>query len=109
MSVELPASVKSFASVQVLYWGLFVLLCGLTQSVGPVDGALVFIAISAVWPSAAMLRGSAWSRRGYLIAGPFTPVMAFSASGSAEFLSEFLQWAALFGFVLYALGFALLL
>jgi hypothetical protein len=99
--IQAPRSISLIAKIQISYCIAFVCGCALTQSVGWSLGALVFIVVSTMWPSWAMLKGLGWSRLGYIIAGVFTPWMALNAANTAEFFQDALYYAALVSFLLY--------
>lgn len=108
MRIQPTQPVLFVAKLQLWYWGAFVFICALTQDVGITLAALVFIVVSSMWPSSAMIQGLGWSRRGYLIAGVFTPWMAWNAAHGAEFFQEILYFASLAGILLYLVSLSVL-
>ena len=98
---ECPKAARSVAKSLICVCGVFIAICALTQGVGLNLGALVFVAMSTIWPAQAMLRCENWGRIGYLMGGPFAVGMSLQALSGAEFLQGFLYLLMLITGVIY--------
>lgn len=100
---DCPKAARCVAKLLICIGSVFIAICALTQVVGVNLGALVFVAMSIIWPARAVLRCENWGRIGYLMAGPFAVWMSLQALRDAEFFQDFLYlpyadyWHSLLG------------
>lgn len=87
---DCPLAAGLVAKSVIYLGGAFIAMCALTQSVGVNLGALVFMAMSIIWPARAVLRFENWGRVGFLMAGPFSVWMGLQALRDAEFRQDLL-------------------
>jgi len=53
---DCPKAARYVAKLLIYIGSVFIAICALTQAVGVNLGALVFVAMSIIWPAQAMLR-----------------------------------------------------
>lgn len=105
---DCPKAARCVAKLLLCIGSVFIAICGLTQAVGVNLGALVFVAMSIIWPARAVLRCENWGRISYLMAGPFAVWMSLQALRNAEFFQDFLYLLMLITGIVYLVALVVL-